>query len=54
MLKMGFIDRFLLMTEPHNIPVIIVINKCDLFTEEEWEIFEGLKITYEDIGYKGA
>lgn len=51
MLKMGFIDRFLLMTEPHNIPVIIVINKDDLFTEEEWEIFGGLKIMYEDIGY---
>jgi ribosome biogenesis GTPase len=51
MLKMGFIDRFLLMTEPHNIPVTIVINKSDLFTEEEWEIFGGLKILYEEIGY---
>jgi ribosome biogenesis GTPase / thiamine phosphate phosphatase len=52
MLKMGFIDRFLLMTEPHNIPVIIVINKNDLFGEEEKEIYGGLKIMYEDIGYK--
>lgn len=52
MLKMGFIDRFLLMTEPHNIPVIIVINKNDLFGEEEQEIFGGLKIMYEDIGYQ--
>lgn len=52
MLKMGFIDRFLLMTEPHNIPVIIVINKNDLFGEEEKEIFGGLKIMYEDIGYR--
>ena len=51
MLKMGFIDRFLLMTEPHNIPVIIVINKNDLFGEEEEEIFGGLKIMYEEIGY---
>ena len=50
-LKMGFIDRFLLMTEPHNIPVTIVINKCDLFQDEEWELFGGLKIMYEDIGY---
>lgn len=50
-LKLGFIDRFLLMTEPHNIPVNIVINKNDLFTEEEWEIFGGLKIMYEEIGY---
>lgn len=51
-LKMGFIDRFLLMTEPHNIPVIIVINKNDLFGEEENEVFGGLKIMYEDIGHK--
>ncbi len=51
MLKMGFIDRFLLMTEPHNIPVIIVINKSDLFTDEENEIFGGLKVMYEEIGY---
>ena len=51
MLKLGFIDRFLLMTEPHNIPVNIVINKNDLFTDEEWEIFGGLKIMYEEIGY---
>ncbi len=52
MLKMGFIDRFLLMTEPHNIPVIIVLNKSDLFNDEEWEIFGGLQIMYEEIGYK--
>ncbi len=52
MLKMGFIDRFLLMTEPHNIPVIIVINKSDLFDDEIHEIFGGLQIMYEEIGYK--
>ncbi len=51
-LKMGFIDRFLLMTEPHNIPVIIVINKNDLFGEEEKEIFGGLQLMYEDIGHR--
>lgn len=52
MLKMGFIDRFLLMTEPHDIPVVIVINKSDLLGEEEDEIYGGLKFLYEDIGYK--
>ena len=51
MLKMGFIDRFLLMTEPHNIPVTIILNKSDLFQKEEWELFGGLKIMYEEIGY---
>ena len=51
-LKQGFIDRFLLMTEPHNIPAIIVFNKSDLWGEEEWMIFEALKFIYSDIGYK--
>ena len=51
-LKMGFIDRFLLMTEPHDIPVIIVVNKSDLFGEEEEEIFGGLQIMYREIGHE--
>ncbi len=50
-LKLGFIDRFLLMTEPHDIPVTIVINKNDLFGESEAEIFGGLQHMYESIGY---
>lgn len=50
-LKMGFIDRFLLMTEPHDIPVTIVINKNDLFGESEAEIFGGLQHVYASIGY---
>jgi ribosome biogenesis GTPase len=50
-LKPGFIDRFLLMTEPFDLPVSIVINKMDLFSEEEQEKFEGLKQIYESIGY---
>ena len=36
-IKVGFIDRFLLMTEPYNIPVIIVFNKTDLHREEDLE-----------------
>jgi len=50
-LKQGFIDRFLLMTEPHDIPVTIVFNKQDLYGDEEMEVFEFLKLVYEDIGY---
>ena len=52
MLKQGFIDRFLLMTEPHDIPVGIVFNKADLYEEEDLEIYGGLKYIYESIGYK--
>ena len=51
-LKQGFIDRFLLMTEPHNIPVIIIFNKSDLYSEEDLSIYEYLHDIYTDIGYK--
>ena len=51
-LKQGFIDRFLLMTEPHDIPVIIVFNKADLYEDEDFMVFEMLKEIYEGIGYQ--
>ncbi len=51
-LKQGFIDRFLLMTEPYEIPVTIAFNKADLYSEEDLEIFGGLKYIYTDIGYQ--
>ncbi|MEK7256234.1 MAG: ribosome small subunit-dependent GTPase A [Bacteroidota bacterium] len=51
-LKIGFIDRFLLMTEPYNIPTCIVFNKAALYGEEELELFGGLQGIYEPIGYK--
>lgn len=52
MLKQGFIDRFLMMTEPHDIPVTIVFNKSDLFKEEEEETFELMQMVYDAIGYQ--
>lgn len=51
-LKPGFIDRFLLMTEPFDLPVIIVVNKSDLYTEDEQMKFLGLQNIYETIGYE--
>ncbi len=51
-LKQGFIDRFLLMTEPHDIPVTIVFNKADLYEEEDLFAYEALKDIYEKIGYQ--
>lgn len=50
--KVGFIDRFLLMTEPFNIPVIIVFNKSDLHLEDDIVYLEYLRTVYENIGYK--
>lgn len=51
MLKQGFIDRFLIMTEPYDIPVTIVFNKLDLYDEEDMMVFRFLKDLYEKIGY---
>jgi ribosome biogenesis GTPase len=50
-LKQGFIDRFLMMTEPYNIPVIIVFNKKDIYEEKDMEMFEILNEIYSEIGY---
>ncbi len=49
--KIGFIDRFLLMNEPQDVPTVIVFNKSDLYNEDDWAYFEELKDTYEKIGY---
>ena len=50
-LKQGFIDRFLLMTEPQNIPTVIVFNKADLYEAHDMELFNDMKNIYEKIGY---
>ena len=52
MLKQGFIDRFLLMTEPYEIPTIIVFNKADLYQDEDLDAFILLKEIYNNIGYE--
>lgn len=51
-IKPGFIDRFLLTTEIHNIPTILIINKRDLHGEQDEIIEENIKRIYEDIGYQ--
>jgi len=50
--KVGFIDRFLLMTEPYSIPVTIVFNKSDLNRSEDESYLSYLRAVYENIGYK--
>lgn len=51
-LKQGFIDRFLLMTAPYDIPVTIIFNKSDLYSEEDLAVYEYLKDVYDRIGYQ--
>lgn len=50
-LKQGFIDRFLMMTEPYNIPGIIVFNKSDIYEQQDLDIYHFFKKVYEKIGY---
>jgi ribosome biogenesis GTPase / thiamine phosphate phosphatase len=50
-LKQGFIDRFLLMTEPQDIPTVIIFNKSDLYDAEDLALFNEMKEIYEAIGY---
>jgi ribosome biogenesis GTPase / thiamine phosphate phosphatase len=47
-----FIDRFLASAEAYRIPVIIVINKIDLYEETLAELIQELHHIYEPIGYK--
>lgn len=51
-LKQGFIDRFLLMTEPHDIPAIIAFNKSDIYSEKDHIIYDILAEMYTKIGYE--
>jgi ribosome biogenesis GTPase / thiamine phosphate phosphatase len=49
--KTGFVDRFLLTTEPRNIPTIIVFNKADIYSESDLERFYEIQKVYNKIGY---
>ncbi len=46
----GFIDRFMLTSNAYHIPVIIVLNKCDLWTAEESELAGEWRAIYEPLG----
>lgn len=47
-----FIDRFLITAEAYRIPASLIINKTDLYNEEEESRMEYLISVYEKIGYK--
>ena len=46
-----FIDRYLASAEAYRIPVLIVFNKTDLYTEEESARMQELIAIYSKIGY---
>lgn len=47
-----FIDRFLATCEAYRVPAKIIINKKDLYSEEELEYMRNLMFLYEQIGYQ--
>jgi len=47
-----FIDRYLCAAEAYRIPVIILFNKIDLYTEEVFSSLEDLEYLYQKIGYR--
>lgn len=50
--RVEFIDRFLMSAEAYRIPAKIIINKTDLYVEEELEKMEHLESIYDPIGYE--
>lgn len=50
--SLGFIDRFLIISEAYHVPAIIIFNKSDLYKKKEEEKFSMVKELYEKIGYK--
>ncbi len=46
-----FIDRFLAGAEAYRVPVLIIFNKTDLYTPEEFSYLRAVRNLYEQIGY---
>jgi len=46
-----FIDRFLISAEAYRVPAIIIINKIDLYHENEIASMEYIEKVYKNIGY---
>ena len=47
-----FIDRFLATCEAYNVPVSIVFNKIDRYSDDEFRELTSLIALYEKIGYR--
>jgi ribosome biogenesis GTPase len=47
-----FIDRFLITAEAYRVPAKIIINKTDLYGEDETAKMEYLESIYQNIGYE--
>lgn len=50
--SLGFIDRFLVISEAYHVPAIIVFNKIDVYRKKEIEKLNMAIELYSKIGYK--
>ena len=51
--KLAFVDRFLVTCEAYGIRPVILVNKCDLYTEPELqEQLQAFKALYRNAGYE--
>ncbi len=50
-IKLAFIDRFLVTCEAYRVPVTIVVNKCDVYENENLLKLNTFKNLYQSIGY---
>ncbi len=46
-----FIDRFLATAEAYNVPAMLILNKLDLWDEDDISLAEAIKTLYTTIGY---
>ncbi|MCQ2182273.1 MAG: ribosome small subunit-dependent GTPase A [Bacteroidales bacterium] len=51
-IKLPFLDRILVTCEVYKVPVVIALNKVDLYRDEAPEEVERFKAIYESAGYK--
>ncbi len=48
----AFIDRFLVSAEAYRLPVILLFNKIDLYSEDKMRELEELESDYSRVGYR--
>lgn len=46
-----FIDRFLATAEAYRIPAALILNKCDMWDDEDQELGNAMRYLYDSLGY---
>lgn len=49
--SLGFLDRFLVCCEAYDIKPLILFNKVDVLSDDDFELLNTIKFIYDDIGY---